>query len=379
MDTGQTRIPLGQGVEALNSAAIRQSPLHDGRHHPVVHRVRCLSLVLGLWLTLGATAHGTEAVNPPEQSAAEADQIADVPSLADPELGILRLQEVESIAEPTEAPVTESMDEPEQDNEAIAPSPAVEDPELGTLRLRDTTPPRSTRSSLFLVMDVHYFRSDNILLEDRDPSDDGILRPSLGLYAQQPLSANTSLIAAVEGGISRYGTLTDLNYHDLRLQAGVRHDLSNQVSITADWANRQLFDSDSGDRFLNDHSPRLLVDWRHNLADDLVLSSTYQARWSIADPSDRSRVIQSLGARLSHALQPDLAVGLDYRFTYVDFTQRDRLDSYHQLVAELTYDLNRRTRVLLYGGYSLGNSTDHSVNFDGTVFGIGVDMYVPLF
>ncbi|HEY9815005.1 MAG TPA: outer membrane beta-barrel protein [Candidatus Obscuribacterales bacterium] len=363
----------------MNSAGIRQSPLHGCRRQTVVQKLRYLGLVLGLWLALGATAQGTEAVNPPEQPAAEPDRIADIPSLTDPELGILRLQEAEPIAEPVEAPIPEETEELRSNDEAIAPSPAVEDPELGTLRLRDTTPSRSMRPSLFLLMDVHYFRSDNILLEDRDPSDDGILRPSLGLYAQQPLSVNTSLIAAVEGGISRYGSLTDLNYHDLRLQAGVRHNLSNQVSITADWSNRQLFDSDSGDRFLNDHSPRVLVSWQHDLADDLVVSSTYQARWSIADPSDRSRVIQSLSASLSHALQPNLAVGLDYRFTHVDFTHRDRLDSYHQLVAELTYDLNRRTRVLLYGGYSLGNSTDHSVNFDGTVFGIGIDTYVPLF
>jgi hypothetical protein len=312
------------------------------------------------------------------------DDLTPTPDDLDPELGVLRVIETEPLLDLGE------LEDLEPDRElglegdpedAIADSPVLDDPELGTLRLRDRpiVPPPPRPPAVFAIVDLQYFRSNNILLEDRNPTGDGILRPSFGLYGQTPLAVNTQLIGAAEVGTSRYGTQSDLNYHDLRFQVGVRHDLSRQWSVLFDWTNRQLFDTATGDRFLNDHSPRLLATWRQSLASDLTLTAAYQARWSIATPQDRSRVIQSVGVSLSQALQPDLALGLDYRFTAVDYTHRDRLDAYHQLVAELTYDLSRRSRFILYGGYSLGDSSDRRVNFDGTIFGIGIDMFVPLF
>lgn len=268
--------------------------------------------------------------------------------------------------------------DPELPNPEL-PNPELIDPELGDLLLRPVAPPRSPSPVVFAIADVGYFRSDNILLDDVDPVEDGVFRTGLTLYARPEIADDTLLTAAVSGSLARYGELSRLDYNDLRMQVGLRHYFSNQLYASLGWSHRQLFDAEDGDRLLEDHSARLLVSWQENLADNLAFNSTYQARLSFADPSRRSRFSQALGATLRYALDPDLSVGLDYQLTLTDFTERDRYDVSHQLVAELLYDLSSTTRLLVYGGFSAGNSSADGVDFEGSIVGVGWSVSLPLF
>ncbi len=294
-------------------------------------------------------------------------QISQLPSTpTDPELGILRLRETET--QPIEdLTIQETLD-------------AVGDPELGNLRLRDRPiEPIPDPPIVFAFATAGYFRSDNILLDARDPVTDGIFRTGVGLVAIPELNEDTLLIAAVEGSLSRYDDLSDLDYNDVRLQTGLRHYFSDDLYASLDWTHSQLFDEGTDDRFLTDNTVRLALDGQVFLSERSELAGFYQVRFSFTDPRDRSRMIHSIGTSLNHILADDLTVSLDYRLNWTDFLERDRQETVHQVVAELTYDLNDIVRFILFGGYSLGQSSEPTVDFDGAVFGVGIDVQVPLF
>jgi hypothetical protein len=332
---------------------------------------------MGLVVSAGAPAIAmTDPPNPNPKSQPSAStlsltkqhisQVPFTPMPSDPELGILRLRETEP-QRVEDLTIQDTLD-------------AVGDPELGNLRLRDRPiDPIPDPPTVFAFATVDYFRSDNILLDARDPVNDGIFRSSVGLFAVPELSEDTLLIAAVEGSLSRYGDLTDLDYNDIRVQTGLRHYFSNDLYASLDWTHSQLFDKDEGDRFLTDNAVRLALDGQLPLSDRTEIEGFYQVRFSFSDPSDRSRMVHSIGTALNHELADDLTASLDYRLNWTDFLERDRQDTSHQIVAELTYDLNDVVRFIVFGGYSLGQSSEPTVDFDGTVFGVGIDLQVPLF
>ena len=263
------------------------------------------------------------------------------------------------------------------DNEPGSLEPS--DPELGILRLREREVVRPRPPAwVYGLGRVGYFRSDNILL-DLDPVDDQLFRAGISLLARPALGPQTSLVTAVEGNFIRYSDLSVLDYNELQLRAGVRHFFSNRAYGELSWVNQQLFTADEGDRFINDHSARLTLARRDPLGNRLALDSFYQLRLSLTDPSDRSRVINTLGTALTYYLQPDLKASLDYQLLLSDFTRQDRNDFYSQVVAQLTYDLSRRTRITLFGGFSFGDSTNNSIDFNSSILGLTLDVSLPLF
>ena len=254
-----------------------------------------------------------------------------------------------------------------------------QDPELGNLRLRElAAPPPPSQPSVYLLGGVGYFRSNNIF-SGVDPVDDGLFRTGLTLLAVPALGPKTSLLASVGGNITRYSERSLYDYNELNFNLGIRQRLGSRAYGELGWNNRQLFSRDSGDRFLDDHSVYLELGRRDSLTNQLSLDTFYQARLSFANPSNRSQVINYLGASLNYAPSPSLEVALDYQFAIADFTKQDRLDLYHQLIARLSYTLSRNSRFYLFGGHSFGHSSDSSINFDGLVFGAGVDFNLSLF
>jgi hypothetical protein len=270
-----------------------------------------------------------------------------------------------------------SQTQPETDTSATA------DPELGDLLLRE--PERILEVSepdidtVFLVGRADYFRSNNILLDSFDPVDDQLFSGKLSLLALPQLGSRTQLVASVGGGLARYSDLGELSYNDLDLRLGVQHTLFPNTYGEISWRNQQFFSTDDGDRFFNDHSVRFSLSHRQQLADQLSLDGYYQLRLSFTDPIDRSRVLNTLGASLNYNLQPDLDLGLDYQLTLTDFTQQQRNDDYHQVTAQLSYDLSQNSRISVFAGFSFGRSSDSDIDFDSSIFGIGFNTFIPLF
>ncbi|HEY9596913.1 MAG TPA: outer membrane beta-barrel protein [Cyanophyceae cyanobacterium] len=255
-----------------------------------------------------------------------------------------------------------------------------EDPELGRLRLRELEPPPPPPSepTVYLLGGVDYLRSNNIF-SGIDPVDDGLFSAGLTLLAVPSLGNGTSLFAAVSGNVIRYSYLGEYDYNELQLSLGVRQQMGRHTYGTVGWSNRQLFEQDRGDRFLNEHSVYLELGRQDSLTQQLTLNTFYQFRLSFADPTDRSQVIHYLGASLDYDLLPSLQLTLDYQFALADFTRQERLDNYHQLLTRLTYRMSSNSQIYLFGGYSFGDSSDSAIDFDGLVFGIGADVSLPLF
>jgi hypothetical protein len=274
---------------------------------------------------------------------------------------------------------TERQPSPSETNSELEPTSSEIDPELGKLRLRELPPPPSpSKSSVYLLGGAGYFRSDNIF-SGVDPIDDGLFRSGLTILAAPSLGEQTTLFASVGGNIIRYGKESEYDYNELDFNVAVRQRIGQRSYGELGWRNRQLFSQSGGDRFLDDHSFYLELGRRDSLAQKLSLDTFYQVRLSLANPSDRSQVINYLGASLGYDATSALRLALDYQFVLADFTQQDRLDQYHQLLARFTYDLSPNVRTYLYGGRSFGQSSDSEIDFDGFVFGAGVNFNLTLF
>ncbi len=319
----------------------------------------------------------TSIENPSDSDQAESGE--------DPDLGNLRLRE---IAEPPDSDQAESGQDPDLGNlrlREIAEPPDSDqaesgaDPDLGNLRLREIAePPPPSEPTAYLLAGVGYFRSNNIF-SGVDPVDDGLLSTGVTLLATPSLGPQTSLFAAVGGNLLRYQEESDSDYDELRFDAGIRQQIASGTYGELGWRNRQLFTDDGGDRFLNDHSVYLELSRRDSLAQKLTLDSFYELRVSFADPSNRSQLTNSVGVSLAYNPFPPLEVALDYQFAFADFTEQEREDQYHQLIGRLSYTLSRNSRLYLFGGHSFGDSSDSEVDFDGLVFGVGVDLNLTLF
>ncbi len=283
------------------------------------------------------------------------------------------------VAEGENLSPTEVQPSPSPNSSEPQPPTNGQDPELGNLRLRElAAPPPPSQPSVYLLGGVGYFRSNNIFLGS-DPVDDGLFRTGLTLLAVPSLGPQTSLFASVGGNITRYSEQSLYDYNELNFNLGIRQQLGSRTYGELGWNNRQLFSKDSGDRFLDDHSLYLQLGRRDFLTNRLSLDTFYQARLSFANPSDRSQVINYLGASLNYYPSRSLEVALGYQFALADFTQQDRLDQYHQLIARLSYTMSRNSRFYLFGGGSFGHSSDSYVDYDGLFFGAGVDFNLSLF
>ncbi|AFZ18263.1 hypothetical protein [Allocoleopsis franciscana] len=285
------------------------------------------------------------------------------------------------VADAENAPNVEVEVQPspnENSSESQQPG-SSEDPELGKLRLRELpAPPPPSKPAVYLLGGVGYFRSNNIL-SGIDPIDDGVFRAGLTLLATPSLGPDTTLLAAVGGNINRYGELSVYDYDELNFNLGLRQKIGSRSYGEVGWSNRQLFSQNSGDRFLNDHSLYLELGRRDVLAKQLTLDTFYQLRVSLANPSDRSGVSNYVGASLGYTPIPPLEVALDYQFAFADFTQQERQDQYHQLLARMSYTLTPNSRAYLYAGSSFGDSSRPDIDFDGFVFGAGVNFNLTLF
>jgi hypothetical protein len=302
----------------------------------------------------------------------------DVPSAPYPESPALPSNYPPDTTSDGESPVTSEDESTTGQDDLTEPG----DPELGILRLRErelATEQRNETETIFLVGGVNYLRSNNILLDDFDPVNDQLVSAGASLLAIPSLGPRTQLVAAINGNVTRYSRLSDLDYNNFGFQVGVQQTLLPNTYGEISLSNQQFFDSDSGDRFLNDYSTWLTLSRRDQLTTRLTLNSFYQLRLSFTDPSDRSRVGNALGASFNYELPLNFGVGLDYQFILTDFTRQDRNDAYHQITAELSYNLSPNSRASIFGGFSFGESSDPDINFNSSIFGISINANLSLF
>ncbi|MBW4490973.1 MAG: hypothetical protein KME12_24680 [Trichocoleus desertorum ATA4-8-CV12] len=294
---------------------------------------------------------------PPEPSASESSP----PSLetsqqaTDPELGNLRLQE--------------SLESREEQL----------DPELGTLRIRQQ-PVQASRSqpTVYLQGRVDFFQSNNIF-SGVEPINDSLIRTGLSLWAAPAIGPKTYFIGSINGNLIKYATQDDFDYNELRIGASIYQQLTPKMYGEVGLSNQQLFTAGGGDRFLNDNSIRLGLGRRDSLGRAVTLDSFYQLRYSFADPSDRSRVINTLGASLNYNPTVKVQTGVDYQYVLSSFTEQGREDNYHQLLARLSYDWSRNSRITVFGGFGFGNSSNRNINFDSSIVGVSLSVNLPLF
>ena len=274
----------------------------------------------------------------------------------------------------------------------ILAKPAQEiDPELGLPRLRERIleplplPSAARQPSVYLIARVDYFRTTNVF-SGIDPVKDGLIRSGLTVFYAPAIGRNTYLVTSIDGNLIRYGNLGYLNYNELRFRAGVLQRLTPRTFGEIGWSNQQLFatreglkDALRGDRFLNDNAIRFELSRQDALSKKLALNTFYQFRVSFADPSDRSRLINSFITSLSYSLSPNFQTAIDYQLAWSHFTQQPRDDVYHQLVARLTYTLTSQSQLNVFSGVSFGYSSDARINFDGFILGVGLVLNLPLF
>jgi hypothetical protein len=264
--------------------------------------------------------------------------------------------------------------------EALPEAATPSDPELGNLLLRELEVPQpKPPPTVFLLGGVDYFGSDNILLDNRDPVDDQLFRYGISVLAIPALGPQTILVISAEGNLIRYANQSQLNYNELRAGVGVRQFFSSSMYGELGLSAQQLYQADGGDRLLSDYAVQLTVVRQDPLLPRLSLGSLYQLLVSFTDPNDRSRVINTLGVSLAYQLSPKLQAVLDYQFELTNYTQQSRNDVYNQVIAQLSYTLSPNAQISLFGGLSFGNSSDSDINLNSGIFGVSLDLNVPLF
>ncbi|NES85414.1 MAG: hypothetical protein F6K10_30610 [Moorea sp. SIO2B7] len=254
----------------------------------------------------------------------------------------------------------------------------TEDPDLGIIRLRQLAKSPASQPVVYLFGGVGYLKSDNIF-SAIDPIDDSLVNIGMTLLAVPSLGPRTSIFAGVGGNLFRYGDQSQFDYNQLRLNLGIRQQITSRSYGEFGWINLQLYRREDGDRFLNDHSLYLQLGRRDSLVEKLTLDSFYQLRLRFADPDNRSQVVNSLGFSFGYNPFDSLRLGLGYQLIIANFTQNNRNDYYHQITTSLAYKISNNIRIHVFGGHSFGYSSESFIDFDSLLFGVGVNFNFSLF
>lgn len=238
-------------------------------------------------------------------------------------------------------------------------------------------PPRQPNAQLLLRSSA--FSSSNVAGSTLSPASDAVFVNQATLLLTPELGPNTRLIATAHGGLTRFATEGENNYNAFGVSVGVQQRLTPKTYGQIDWLNNQLFDANDGSRELTDNSARLIIGRQDQLDNRLRLDTAYELQARFTNPSDRSRISNTLGTRLRYDFSPDWQATLGYRFSMDDYTQNGRFDTAHQLQVSTTYVPSKNTFVSGYASYRFGHSSDATVQPENLSFGIGVGINIPLF
>jgi hypothetical protein len=277
----------------------------------------------------------------------------------DEELGILRLRE---------------------------PQSRIDDDELGVIRLRppENLPPLETEpppppppATGFLVGQANFLGGSN-LFRSVDPIDERIFQTGVGFYVFPQISSHTTLFAGVEGNLVRYSRFPVIDYNEVQLQGGIRQRFNDKLLAQLSWRNQNLYTLE-GDEFFSNGALEFLVSRRDILSNRIWLDSYYQARLNFSQPTSFSRFSQLVGLSFNYGFTPAFRAGLNYQVFLDDYTRIGRHDTYHQVLGQLSYNFSPNNRLNLFVGGKFGNSSDPTVDFDDFIYGLGLNVSLPLF
>ncbi|ABA21402.1 conserved hypothetical protein [Trichormus variabilis ATCC 29413] len=271
--------------------------------------------------------------------------------------------------------------------ERTLPAPIEQPPQPPIEKPRDKFKPIGSLQAY-----VGYFHTDNVFSSDTSPIEDGLFFYGLRLAsAYFPLGKSTYLSGSIEGNLIRYVDQTKYNYNQLAFNLGIYQQFSKRMYGEIGWSNQQFFyakNSDvfqAGNRFLNENSLYLSLGRRDPLTDKLTLDSFYELSWKLADPDDRSRIMNSFWLSLSYSLQKPLKIGLNYQLNLSDFTERDRqgvahrTDQYHRLYGSIIYRISGSSSLNLQTGFSFGDSTASNIDFESWFLNINYHLKIGEF
>ncbi|MBX2863026.1 MAG: hypothetical protein KTR27_05685 [Leptolyngbyaceae cyanobacterium MAG.088] len=258
------------------------------------------------------------------------------------------------------------------------------DSELGLLRIRPTedvpleVEPEPTRqNTVFLTGRANVYGGNN-LFRTPDPIDDRIYQLGIGIFAFPRLSDTTNLVLGAEANLARYEDLSVVDYNEIQLQAGIRQRLSKRSYGQLNWRYQDLNTPGSKSFFTADYV-ELLLSRRDILNNRTWLDSYYQARFSDSDPKEFSRFTQIGTVSLNYGFDAQNRVSLLYQLFIDDYTQTRRHDTYHQVIAQVGHDLSSTARLSLFGGFRFGRSSLSTVNFDDAIYGVSINVNLPIF
>ncbi|WP_370568004.1 hypothetical protein [Fortiea sp. LEGE XX443] len=218
---------------------------------------------------------------------------------------------------------------------------------------------------------VGYFQTSNIFSSAILPREDGLIFYGLSLAsAYFPLGSKTYVNGSINGNLIRYMEQSRFNYNQLSFNLGLYQQLSPRMYAELGFNNQQFFYANStdsfqsGDRFLNENSLRLSLGRREPLNSRLTLDSLYEFSANFAEPTSRSRLINSFWVALNYSVQKPLQVGINYQLNLSDFTQRQRDDQYHRLFGNVIYRMSDSSSLNLQSGISFGDSTERNIDFN---------------
>ena len=265
--------------------------------------------------------------------------------------------------------------------------------DLGILRLLKTaeaTPPPPRQPIAFVSGRLGFLDSDNVFRSNRTDTsspirrlDEQVYQTGLTLFLFPKLSDDTNLYAIAGTSLAAYGRDPKPNNNQLDLQLGVRQRLSSRTFAQLGWRNQSFYRSGYREKFLGINSIEGQLSHRSILNDRTWVDGFYQARVSFADtqgnPDRVSKFRQTFTVSLNYGVSRDLRTSLLYQLDLDDFAKTSRYDTYHQVLASLSYKLTPETRLSLFGGTRFGRSSDSNVNLDDTFYGAGLNVALPLF
>ena len=290
-------------------------------------------------------------------------------SESDPDLGVIRLRPVESTTPQTANPTPQLEGIPGQQTSET-------DPDLGTIQLRQLPPPNLP--IVYLIGNASYLSTNNVFA-GLDSIDDNLFSARIGIVAIPSLGPDTTALISAYGGLIRYGNQSRFDYDELRIYTAIRQRLFDQTYGEFGWGNQHLFARETGNQFYSDNSLYLTLFRRDAVGEQLFLDTIYQLRWSLAEPSNRSQIRNYLGTSLTYNFQENLDASLNYQVVLSNFTEQIRQDLYNQVTLQLSYATSPSSRIRLFTGYSFGNSSNPTIDFNSLIFGINFDVNVPLF
>ncbi|XGV98522.1 MAG: outer membrane beta-barrel protein [Leptolyngbya sp. BL-A-14] len=284
---------------------------------------------------------------------------------------VAQLSPTDGLTEPGHNPIDEKPEpsDPEDTKDELG--------EVRILRRPTQQPTPRPQPDVQLLLRSGIFSSSNIsALETFQPSD--VVFSNTGLLLATPkLGPTTRLVAAAGGGAIRFATEGDFNYNVLNFNVGIQQRLTDQMYAQVGWVNEQLYRDGSGQRLLLDNAVDFTIGRQDQLGKQLRLDSFYNLRASFTNPTDQSRVANTLGARLRYDFTPAFQGSLDYRLTFKNFTDVDRFDTEHQISATATYSINPNLFIAGSVSYLFGNSSNSAIDVNNLSIGVVVGMNIP--